>query len=141
MIIWIWSNWQLELLCGFRARGIWEYYLDPSNRQLGILFGFSSNRQLAVEYFIWISGKLSGFQATGNWESYPDFNAISSRAFSLDFGQSAVKELYPKMYQKRITKKVSKNRCFPLKAILGLQNPSKTRSQTLSKSNTNRLSS
>ena len=106
------------------------YWIRVGYRQLGILFGFSSNRQLAVGYFIWISGKLSGFQATGNWESYPDFNAISSRPFSLDFVQSAVKELYPKMYQKRITKRVSKNRGFPLKAILRLQNPSKARSQT-----------
>ena len=80
--------------------------------------------------FLWISGELSGFQATGNWEFYPDFNAISSREFRLDFEQSVVGEFYPKMYQKRISKRASKNRCFPLKTVLGLQNPLRTRSLT-----------
>ena len=100
------------------AIGNWEFYLDfqtIANWQLVLSLDFgrivwiSSNRQLGI---------LSGFQC--NQQS----------AFRLDFEQSVVGEFYPKMYQKRIPKRASKNRCFPLKTVVGLQNLSKTRSQT-----------
>ena len=98
------------------------------NRQLGILFGFSNDRQLAVGAFFGFrencldfkqpaigniiricnqqSGILSGFWAIGSWGTLS------------------------KMHQKRIPKRASKNNCFPLKTGLGLQNPLRTRSLT-----------
>ena len=83
--IWISSNRQLEILCGFRARGIWEFYLD---------FRAISNWEFYLDFWAIINWGfwLEDFRAIGNWESHCDwaFTRQSAIGNFCEFEQSAL---------------------------------------------------